>query len=78
MSDGQRLARDVFERLSSGEQGKPVVMRNNEMATVMLPASQYEALLEDLADLRIEAIARDRQASFDDKTAISHETCCPA
>lgn len=73
VTEVQRQAKDIFARLSSGEQSKFVVMRNNEMAAVMLPAAQYEALLDELADLRIEALARDRLSTFNSGEAISHE-----
>jgi PHD/YefM family antitoxin component YafN of YafNO toxin-antitoxin module len=38
--------------LSSGEQQKYVVMRNNSPAAVMLPVEVYESLMDELDDLR--------------------------
>lgn len=40
---------------------------------MLLPAERYEALIDELEDLRIDAIAAERPASFDRNQAISHE-----
>ncbi len=72
VTDLVRSAKDVFERLESGEQDKYVVMRNNAPAAVMMPVAAYEALIDELEDLRIEAVARERLRTFDRKKAISH------
>ncbi len=73
VTDIQRQAKDIFSRLASGDQDKFVVMRNNTLAAVMLTAERYEALLDELEDLRIEAVARERLETFDPAKAISHE-----
>jgi antitoxin StbD len=39
----------------------------------MLPTERYEALMEELEDLRIEAVARERLASIDMSKLISHD-----
>ncbi|MBK7134936.1 MAG: type II toxin-antitoxin system Phd/YefM family antitoxin [Rhodocyclales bacterium] len=72
VTDLVRSAKEVFERLESGEQDKYVVMRNNAPAAVMMPVATYEALIDEIEDLRIEAVARERLQSFDRKKAISH------
>lgn len=73
VTDVQRRAKDIFTKLASGAQDKFVVMRNNELAAVMLPAARYEAMLDELDDLRIEAAARERLATYDPAQAISHD-----
>ena len=73
VTDIQRQAKDIFSRLASGDQDKFVVMRNNTLVAVMLTAERYEALLDELEDLRIEAVARERLETFDPAKAISHE-----
>jgi antitoxin StbD len=73
VTDVQRNAKDIFSKLSSGDLDKFVVLRNNTLAAVMLTAERYESLLDELEDLRIEAIAWDRLASFDSAMAITHE-----
>lgn len=52
VTDIQRRAKEVFERVERGEQEKFVVLRNNEIAAVLLRADRYEALMDELADLR--------------------------
>lgn len=73
VTDVQRKAKDVFTKLANGTQQKYFIMRNNELAAVVLPAIRYEAMLDELEDLRIEAIARERLSTFDTSQAISHE-----
>lgn len=73
VTDIQRRAKDVFERIERGEQDKYVVLKNNEIAAVLLPAGRYEALMDELDDLRIDAIAAERVGTFDPAKAISHE-----
>jgi prevent-host-death family protein len=52
VTDIQRRAKEVFERVERGEQEKFVVLRNNEIAAVLLRADRYEALMDELAHLR--------------------------
>lgn len=83
VTDIQRRAKEVFERIERGEQDKYVVLKNNEIAAVLVPARQYEVLedrskrldeaLELLEDMRIDAIAAERVATFDPAKAITHE-----
>lgn len=73
VTDIQRRAKDVFERIERGEQDKYVVLKNNEIAAVLLPADRYEALMDELDDLRIDAIAAERVSTFDPAKAVTHE-----
>ena len=73
VTEVSRSAKAIFDRLSSGEQEKYVVMRNNAPAAVMMPVSIYEALMDELDDLRVELTACERLQSFDRTKAISHE-----
>lgn len=73
VTDIQRRAKEVFERIERGEQDRFVVLKNNEIAAVLLSADRYEALMDELEDLRIDAIAAERMASFDPGKAITHE-----
>ena len=74
VTDVQRQAKAIFTKLASGAQYKFVVMRNNTLAAVMLPAEHYESMLDELEDLRIEAVARDRLATYDPAKVIPLET----
>ncbi len=68
-----RSAKRVFDRLTSGRQDRYVVMRNNTPAAVVLPVQEYEALLDELDELRVEAVAAERLESFNHKQAVSHD-----
>jgi antitoxin StbD len=73
VTEVSRSAKLIFDRLSSGKQGKYVVMRNNAPAAVMMPVSVYEAMMDELDDLHIQLAARDRLSSFDRSRTISHD-----
>ena len=73
VTEVSRSAKTIFDRLCSGKQEKYVVMRNNAPAAVMVPVSVYEALMDELDELRIELTARDMLRTFDRTKAIGHE-----
>lgn len=73
VTEVSRSAKTIFDRLCDGRQEKYVVMRNNAPAAVMMPVGVYEALMDELDDLRIELAARERLAGFDREKALSHE-----
>jgi antitoxin StbD len=73
VTDIQRKAKDVFERIEQGKQDKYVILKNNAIAAVLLPADRYEALMDELEDLRIDAVATVRMDTFDPAKAITHE-----
>jgi len=52
---------------------KLVVFKDNEPAAVILNVEAYQELLDELEDLRVERVARDRLDSFERDKAISHE-----
>lgn len=73
VTDIQRRVKEVFERIESGQQDQFVVLRNNGIAAGFLPVKRYEALIDELEDLRIDAIAAERATTFDPAKAITHE-----
>ncbi|MDP2793176.1 MAG: type II toxin-antitoxin system Phd/YefM family antitoxin [Sulfurisoma sp.] len=72
-TDLQRQGKALLDRLQSGDQDKYVVMRDNKPACVMLPVTSYEALMDEIEDLRIDAIAAERAATLDPAKAIPLE-----
>lgn len=70
-TDLQKKTREILDRLTEGKQDRYVVMRDNKPAAVLLPTQMYEALMDELADMRIEAIARERIATFDPAKALT-------
>ncbi|CAH2792604.1 MAG: hypothetical protein CBARDCOR_4844 [uncultured Caballeronia sp.] len=61
-----------MDRIASGDAGPYVVVRDNRPSAVLTPTERYEAIMNELADLRVEALARDRLATLDKATSISH------
>ena len=62
-TDLQKKTREVLDRIATGQEDHFVVMRDNRPTAVMMALERYEALLDELADLRIEATARARTST---------------
>lgn len=71
-TDLQKNARLLLDRMADGRQDRYVVIRDNRPTAVMLSTARYEALMAELEDLRIEAVARDRLSSMSNAGSISH------
>ena len=67
-----RAARDIFNKLAKGKQDRFVVLRNNQPAAVMLSVDFFQSLMNELEDLRIEAIARSRLRTLKSAKTITH------
>lgn len=72
-TDLQRQSKALLDRLQRGDQDKYVVMRDNKPACVILPVASYAALIDELEDMRIDALAAERMTTFDPAKAITHE-----
>jgi antitoxin StbD len=59
-TDLQKKTRELLDRISSGEEDHFVVMRDNRPTAVMMSTDRYEALMDELVDLQIEARAISR------------------
>ena len=73
VTEVSRSAKEIFTKLEKGKQDKFVVMRNNAPTAVLLGVVAYEALIDEVEDLRIEVIAIKRMRDFDRSKAISHD-----
>jgi antitoxin StbD len=71
-TDLQKNTKALLDRIASGQQDRYVVIRDNRPAAVLMPTERYEAIMNELEDLRIDALARDRLATLDESTSISH------
>ncbi|WP_062268516.1 type II toxin-antitoxin system prevent-host-death family antitoxin [Endozoicomonas arenosclerae] len=70
-----RQLKAYLDKISNQESDKYVVMRNNQPAAVLLSVERFESMVEELEELRVEALARERLSAFDaDEAAetISH------
>ncbi len=72
-TDLQKNTREILDRIVSGKQDRYVVMRDNKPAAVLMQTAIYEALMDELADMRIDALAAERIATFDESKAITLE-----
>lgn len=75
-TDLQKNTRHLLGRIADGQQDCYVVIRDNRPTAVMLSTERYEALMSELEDLRIEAIAQQRLATQQPDTLISHAEMC--
>ena len=67
-----RSAKAIFRKLATGEQSRLVVLKNNAPAAVMLSVPAFESLMEELDNLRMEAVARCRLRTLNPKKTLSH------
>lgn len=61
---------DAFER---GDAEKLIVLKNNAPKAVLLSIEAFEAMQEEIEDLRLASMAFIRQQSFDPRKAMSHQ-----
>lgn len=60
---------DAFER---GDAEKMIVLKNNTPKAILLSIDAFEAMQEEIEDLRLASLAFVRQESFDPHKALSH------
>ena len=60
-----------LKEVSSRATDRLVIFKDNEPAAVIVNVDAYQEMLDELDDLRIDAIARDRMSNFDKSKAIS-------
>ncbi len=63
----------TLESLDKGESEKLIILKNNTPKAVLLSMECYEALEEEMEDLRLTALALARFQTFDAKDAVSHD-----
>lgn len=51
-TDLQRKGKDLLDQLQEGEQKTFVVMRNNKQVAVLVALASYEAMVQELNELR--------------------------
>ena len=62
----------TLDTLEKGEAEKLVILKNNAPKAVLLSIEAYEAMEEEIEDLRLTALALVRFETFDQKKALSH------
>jgi antitoxin StbD len=63
----------TLEALEKGETERLIILKNNAPKAILLSMESYEAMLEEIEDLRLTALALARLDSFDRKKALSHD-----
>lgn len=63
----------TLEALEKGEAEKLIILKNNAPKAVLLSMDAYEAMEEELEDLRLANLALARLQTFTREKAISHE-----
>ena len=64
----------TLDMLEKGEAEKLIILKNNTPKAVLLSIEAYEALEEEMEDLRLTALALARLETFDQKKVLSHKT----
>ena len=72
-TDLQKNTRKILDRIADGSQDRYVVMRDNKPTAVMIAAERYEALMDYLEDMRIDALAAERLAANPNPKYITSE-----
>ncbi len=62
----------ALDALNKGEAEKMIILKNNAPQAVLLSIEAYEAMEEEIEDLRLSRLVLARLETFDHKKALSH------
>ncbi|MCK5310860.1 MAG: type II toxin-antitoxin system Phd/YefM family antitoxin [Desulfobacteraceae bacterium] len=71
-----QLAKNTAATLNSiatGEADKLIILKNNSPKAILISFDSYEAMEEEIEDLRLTSLALSRIQSFDPEETISHQ-----
>ncbi|BBO67305.1 hypothetical protein DSCA_12350 [Desulfosarcina alkanivorans] len=63
----------TLDALANGDTDKLIILKNNTPKAVLLSMESYEAMEQEMEDLRLMALAMARLDSFNEKKALSHD-----
>lgn len=63
----------TLEAMENGETEKLIILKNNAPMAVLLSMEAYEALEEEVEDLRLATLALARLHTFNEKKSLSHD-----
>jgi antitoxin StbD len=63
----------TLDALEKGDTEKLIILKNNAPKAVLLSIETYEAMEEEMEDLRLTALALARLKTFDEKKTLSHQ-----
>ncbi len=67
-----RSTKAILEKLEKGEPDRLLVLKNSAPAAVMVSVAAFGALMDELDDLRIAAVARRRLRTLNRSRTLSH------
>lgn len=62
-----------LKEIASRQTERLVVFKDNQPAAILMNVQAYQDMVDELEDLRIEAVSRDRLVSYQADQAISHD-----
>ena len=62
----------TLDALETGEAEKLIILKNNAPKAVLLSMERYEAMEEEIEDLRLTALALSRLGNLDEKKVLSY------
>jgi antitoxin StbD len=62
----------TLDALAKEDTGRLIIMKNNAPKAVLLSMESYEAMEQEIEDLRLTALTLARLDSFDEKKALTH------
>ena len=68
-----KKAAGTLDSLEKGDVERLIVLKNNTPKAILLSIDAYEAMEEELEDLRLTALALARLQTFDPENFITHE-----
>ncbi len=71
-TDLSRKTSATLDSLANGDVQKLIILKNNMPKAVLMSVEAYEAMEEELEDLRLAALALARLQSFSPDKALSH------
>ena len=63
----------TLDALEKGEVEKLIILKNNAPKAILLSIERYEAMEEEIEDLRLTALALARLETLDEKKVLSHK-----
>ncbi len=63
----------TLNNIESGETDKLIILKNNSPKAILMSFETYEAMAEEIEDLRLTALALARLQSYNEKEVISHK-----
>jgi antitoxin StbD len=63
----------TLDALEKGDVEKWIILKNNTPKAILMSVDAYEALKEEMEDLRLAALALARLENFKPETALSHD-----